>query len=238
MSESVRQALHKQKAACRAAAQLSTAELGQQQASSCKAQQEEESEPEPHSFVHAHSTAQPHVTVRPSALVASAGPLLDSVSEVRQAGLAANMPLPPCHQHGLETQGAAAASKLGQAANSHTGLAEADMQVPNASLPVESVGSEAVTNLSLQQSGERKRRVKASGDVRPQLWQVRLHPLCLHLQHSVVCLAVQRQIAVEGDDVCDLTVCYHPLLHLLSDPCIETSPARVALQAVESSKIC
>ena len=204
VSENVRQALHKQKAARQAAAQVSAAERGQQQQ-----QQQEPSATEPCSFSHGSPIAQPHVPARTAALVDAAEPPLDSASDVRHAGLAANMPLPSCPLHGLETE--EAASKLSQAADGQKGLVEANTQRPAVSLPVESVGSQAVSSMSLQQSGEKKSRAKAPSDGRPQLWQVRLHPLCLSLlpsQHDVVCLTMPKHVALKRDDLCSLTVCH------------------------------
>ena len=178
VSESVRQALHRQKAACQAAAHVAAAEVvpaevsasaqpRQQQAGSCAGQQAG-SATQPHSCTHGNSSDQALVTATTSA--AAAGPLLDSASDVGQTALAAKLPLPSCHQHLLETE--EAAGEFSQPGNSHNGLVEPDMQILLASLPVESAGSQAMSSLSPQQPHEKKSKAKPSGDARPQLWQV------------------------------------------------------------------
>lgn len=197
VSESVRQALHKQKAACQAAARLlaakvsaaevSTAEPRHQQAASCAGQQAG-SATQPHTSNHGGSTDQPLVTARTSS--AAIGPRLHSASVIGQAALPTNTALQSCHQHVLEAE--EAASKLSQQqANSHSGLVEPAMQMPGIGLPVGSAGSQAESSLSLQQSDEKRSKANASGDARPQLWQVMLHPLCLQSSTepaNVLCL--------------------------------------------------
>ena len=215
VSESVRQALHKQKAACQAAAQVSAAEvlaakvaaaaeLGQQQAGSY-ARQQAGSATQPHILNHGELSDQPLETSQISST--AAGPWLNSASVVGQLALEANTPLasdtplPTCHQHLLGSEGAS--SKLSQLlAHSHQGLVEPDMQMPGVGLPVESAGSHVDSSLSVQRSGEKRSKANASDDARPQLWQVMLCPLCLQLTNEPVQCALSACISVQSNETC------------------------------------
>lgn len=211
MSESVRQALHKQKAASQATAQALAAEVAAAEVSAAAAaepRQQAGSVTQPHSCTYGDPSDEPPVTARTSS--AAAGPLLDSASQVWQTSLGTSTPLPSCHQHMLESE--EAAGELSQPANSHNGLVEPDLQMPGASLPVESAGSRAASSLPLQQPNEKTSKAKPSGDARPQLWQVTLHPLCLQSIVELAQCTLSDHPSVQSNEntlICGLAAAWH-----------------------------
>ena len=186
VSESVRQAVHKQTAACQATAQASPpqlqpaatspAQLGQQETGSCAGQQ---SAPAPllASCNNQDPTDQPLVTAGRNSSSA-AGPLLASASQAAGTPpVAADLSLLSSHQQVFEAQ--EPTGKLSQVADSQTELIEPELPTPDASMPVAAADSQAGPSLSSQQSNEKKSRAKAPGEARPQLWQVGCCHLCL-----------------------------------------------------------
>ena len=176
--------MHKQAAACQAAAQApppqlppaaaSPAQLGQQQTGSCAAQPAG-SAPQLASCNSLDPTDQPLVTTTTAS--GAAGALLASASQAAGTPpLATDSPLQVGpHQNVLEAE--EPASKVSQAADIQTDLMKPDLHTPDARVPVEGAESQAVPSLSSQQPTEKKSRARAPGDARPQLWQVG----CCHL---------------------------------------------------------